>query len=65
MIVWDVVVVRECLSTLECGSPKGEWRLQKGETGEGSKCYWLERWRWEKTKGGLVTDEVLQGKLPP
>ena len=36
---WDVVVVRGCLSTVECGNPKGEGRLQKGETViEGLKC---------------------------
>ena len=31
MIIWDVVVVRGCLTTVECGSPMGEGRVWKGE----------------------------------
>ena len=57
-----VVVEGECVAVIVV---RWLWRFQKGETWKGSKCYWLERWRWEKTKGRLVTDEVLQGKLPP
>ena len=31
MIVWDVVLVRGCLTMVGCGSPRGEGRVRKGE----------------------------------